>query len=398
MPRLSKTRFRPDLLVTSSLSPLDGLQRVFLVKDLRSNQVFRFDEREYFLCQAWNGQATLTEVQSAFRRQFQMPLALDHLEQFLHQLADSGLTEVSPPAAGNRPAKAPPVAPPSLWSLPLTPQRWKQGATGARQFCWLGTAAVWGVLPGGLLVIWTLAHNEAALQYDQKALFEIPYGHLFLLLHGTFWAVGLLSYSIQGLVLSYYGGQVTRLGIQLGLGFFPLIHIDDEGVERLPRREQLWVFGAPLLTRFWVLVGSVMLWHTSRVSGTSLHLWAILLGLAGLIELILDGSPLWLSNGYFWAVTYLRLPQLLYRSRLLWTMLLRRRPRPSALSPTNQVGLWLWGLLSAIASVLLWGYLVQLLSHSLGQILHGLLGNAAQPLILSLILGLFLRYLHKVWS
>lgn len=391
---LPRTRFRPDLLVIPTLSPLNGTEPVFTVKDLRSGQMFCFDEQKYFLCQLWNGQASLDDVQRAFRHQFHQSLSLQDLEAFLSNIGAAGLLE---PCPSRLLPKAVTMAESHfIWSMPLSSQVFRQVAALVRQFCWLGSVALWGAVPGLAMVLLTLTHHLDAVRYDLTALFSIPFGQLFLLLHVTFAAISLLSHLVQGLVLSYYGGRVTRLGVSTTWGFFPLIQVAFEGVETLPRQSQLWVFGSSLLVRLAIMIGGTLLWYDTRVSGTSLHLWAVVLILASWLELVIEGSPLWPSNGYLWMVSYLRLPRMIAKSQTIWIMLLQGRALPPALTFRHRLLLGGFGLLCAIASVLLFGYLVMLFSHSLALLLRGLLGASARPIILSLILILFLRYLWNL--
>ncbi|NJM97106.1 MAG: hypothetical protein HC800_07930 [Phormidesmis sp. RL_2_1] len=396
MASLLKTRFRPDLLVTPMLSPLNGIEPIFTVKDLRSGQMFCFDEQKYFLCQLWNGQASLDDVRRAFRRQFHQSLSLHDLEAFLSNIGAAGLLEPCP--ALTMPKAAAIAESRFIWAMPLSAQAFRQVAALARQFCWLGSIALWGAVPGLAIVLLTLTHHIDAVRYDLTALFSIPFGQLFLLMHGTFAAISLLSHLVQGLVLSDYGGRVTQLRVSTSWGFFPLIQVASEGVETLPRQSQLWVFGSSLLVRLVIIIGSTLLWYNTRVSGTSLHLWAVVLVLASWLELVIEGSPLWPSNGYLWMVTYLRLPRAIANSQRLWIMLLQGRALPPALTFRHRLLLGGFGLLCVIASVALFGYLVVLFSHSLALLLRGLLGESARPIILGLILIFFLRYLWNLRS
>jgi hypothetical protein len=210
---------------------------------------------------------------------------------------------------------------------------------------------------------------------------------------GTMWGLQLASIGLQALVLAYFGGHTTQLGLRLECGFLPVFESTMLNIERLSRREQLWVFGVPLLLRLMVTVAAVFVWFNSRYSGTSLTQLAIFMGISGLLQLVTQGSPLWYRDGYFFMASYLRNPRLLPQSHLLWLMLFQRRPLPHLLGPVRAFGLGMLGLISLVFAAALMIFLVLLFSHSVGQLLFGLLGPAGAPLTLIVVSVLFVRFL-----
>ena len=373
-----------------------------MIKDLQSGQMFRLDEQKYFLCQSLNGQTPLSDIQTAFHRQFQQPLALTDLEAFLSNMKTLGLLETCPAIIHSHAVK-PAVSnvavadrPDFIWSIPASSQTFRRAARLFRQFCWLGSSMLWAALPALWITLSTLGHNGSAVVYDLTALFSIPFGSLFLRLHATLITLNLLTHLLQGLVLSYYGGKVSQIGIRLNWGFFPIISVALEYIEALPRRSLLWVFGTPLLLKIALLTGSTLLWYNTRLSGTSLHLYAVVLMIASWLQLVIESSPFWLSSGYLWMVTFLRLPQVMPNARLLWEMLYQGRSLPPALTWGKRLGLWGFGLLSAIASTCLLGYLVLLLSHSLALLLQPIFGASARFILLSLFTFCALRHLWNL--
>ncbi len=383
-----------------TLKPGGGLQSAFTVKDPKSDQIFEFDEKQYFLCQAWDGKATFSQITTTFQEQFQQHLDENDLEQFLGNLGELGLLEtvensvVLPfPAPIKKDQKDY-----YLWSLGSPDLLFRRWLTLSNQFQWLWISLAIGTIPGVPIAFLTLIRNWRAFQNDLENLLQ---DHLILILlsiHFVFIGVNLVARISQGIVLTSGGGNVQKLGITLAIGFLPHVSIEMDGIERLDRQKKLWVFGSSLLTRLILMVVGLMLWFSARVTDTSLPDLGLLLTLACLINVLLDGIPFWSSSGYAWMVTYFRLPHLLHKSRLLWTMLLQGRPLPPHITQWERLLLSAFGLVSLIVSGLMGIELMLLFSSNTAQLFMGILGNSANAITLSVIVVLFVRFLWKHWN
>jgi putative peptide zinc metalloprotease protein len=392
------TQFRTDLLVMQGIKPGKGLQLVFTLKDLKSSQVFEFDREEYFLCQSWDGKATLVQILSAFEARFHRRLDSDELEQFIQTLGELGLLEA---------VQSHEAAFPSVFDNPAQEQSkyffslkacdpWFQNAVlFSRQFQWLWILLIVGSIPGIPLAILTLVRNWRAFLFDLSLLIHDYSLQILFSTHFIFTLINFIARIVQGVVLTHNGGKVKSLGFSLAIGFLPHIGIEMEGIDRLTRKKKLWVFGSALVTRLILLVFSVLLWFSTRNLSTSLHSLAILLALACCINTVLDGSPLWPSDGYVWTVLYFRLPFLHNKSRLFWTMLFLRRPLPPHLAWGERLGLSLFGLASITASSLLSILLILVFSSNISSLISSILGHAAYFFTVIIVVILFMRYLWR---
>lgn len=395
MTSLAETRFRADLVVVSVSGGGEGALAV-IVKDLKAGRSFRFDQREFFLCKNWNGTLTVDELLKAFHQQFGARILPADFNAFLNALSAEALLEPCPPAAMRETRKR--EKPEYVWSAEVPAKAMAGTAVYAHQFSWLAPVMVWASLPASFLAIGTLLHNQRILDHDLGMLSGLPVSQMLSMHFSTMWGLQLFSILLQGLVLAYFGGRITKIGVRFECGFLPVFDATLADVERLPRREKLWVFGVPLLVRLLVTAASVIVWFNSRLTGASMNQLAIFMAISGLLQLLTHGSPLWYREGYLFIATLLRNPRLLPQSQLLWMMLVQRRPLPRALSPLSAIGLGALGLLSFVFSAALLVFLVLIFSHSVGILLYGVLGRAGAPITLLIVFLLFVRFLLKSFS
>lgn len=391
------TRFRRDTFVMKTLKPGGDLQLLFVVKDLKSNQLFEFDEKEHFLSQAWNGEATFSQITTAFQERFHQRLDERDLEQFICDLGELGLLETCNHRVAVLTSRTPTPKKQKLkfvFSLKTPDLLFRKLTVLSNQFQWLWIALVIATIPGVPIALLTLMHNWSAFQYDLTRLYSNKQFFALISIHFVFLGASLLTRIVQGIVLTSSGGKVRNLGCTLVIGFVPHISIEMDGLQHLDRQKQLWIYGSSLVARLIQMVVSILLWFSVRVSDTFLPDFTLLLILACSISVLLDGSPLWLSDGYSWMVIYFRLPHLLYKSRLFWTMLLQRRPLPPYITQREGLLLSVFGLTAAIITGLMVIVFMNLFSSNISEILLGILSiNAAYGITLGLIVVLFARFL-----
>ena len=284
-----------------------------------------------------------------------------------------------------------------IWSLAFSSRRLRQIASITHEFRWIGPVAIGLSAPLTLMAVATLLHNQRALRYDLDALFALPLTQMLAMHFGTMWSIQLMALGLQALVITFFGGQVNKMGIRLECGFLPVIDIATEKVEGLTRRQKLWVYGTPLLVRLLITVASVLLWFTSRDGMSFLHILSLFTAISGSLQLAIYGSPLWYHDGYFFLGTYLRKPQILPQAQLLCAMILRRKTLPVALGAPRAIGMAALGVISAIATLVLLIFLVILFSNSVGKLIYGLVGQAGVPITLLIVSAVFVRYLVQMF-
>jgi len=93
MPNSVQKQLRQDLVIRP-IQGLDGSTE-YVIRDPISRQTFEFDEREYFLCQAFDGRMELSHIAALFEKRFGLSVSENNLERFARELAGYGLLEDS---------------------------------------------------------------------------------------------------------------------------------------------------------------------------------------------------------------------------------------------------------------------------------------------------------------
>ncbi|HEY9601548.1 MAG TPA: efflux RND transporter periplasmic adaptor subunit [Allocoleopsis sp.] len=247
-----------------------------------------------------------------------------------------------------------------LWCLPNPGSKFTLVASAIQSFGQFFKLLVWGLIPGLPIAFFTFFNNQPVFWRDIASSVEaLPYLTVYIF-NVTF--VSLTAKFAQGVVCACYGGTVRKFGLVLAAGFFPRFYMDREGIWPLNTRQQLWTFATPLVSRLIYFVLGVFVWYWTRSTGTTLGTWALLLAHASFLDFLLDGCPLLPVDGYFWAVTYFRLPPtFMGRVYLVWQMVLSRRPLPPDLSLREKWGMLVYGPLA----VVFWLSMVLLIAYSI---------------------------------
>jgi multidrug resistance efflux pump len=246
---------------------------------------------------------------------------------------------------------------------------------------------VWLIFPGVILAFFTVIHNQFYL-WDS---FLILWGKTNPLLSLTISlaTVNFISVISQGLVYSYYGGTVATLKIKLTLGIFPLFYVNLQEIKRLNRKNQLWVFATPLLTRISIFSLGILIWKMTYTNQNSLGTIVLFLVQSSIIGLIVDSSPFWYSNGYRWFSLYFYFPRIFEKTLRVWDMMLNRRPFPKTLSLKEKLSLQIY----ACILVLSWGILFICLSGITAILLEQRFQGAGVIIFLILIALILRSYL-----
>jgi putative peptide zinc metalloprotease protein len=433
-----KNCFRQDLIITKTLNK-DTHTSQFSIKNPTSGEIFEFGEEEYFLCKSMNGTASVLEIINSFKDSFGLSLTEEDFQGFSDQIAEFGLLEPlkpknslsssvplnssqSLPHIPDIPSQAlpeitpvtaeqsqrnpveekqleqkkkkkntqPKKGPIYLWPLNNPNAKFTVLASilkPSRQFFKL---MIWSLIPGLPLAFYTFFNNQSLFwRYIASSVEALPYltTYIFNVIF-----VSLTAKIAQAIICTYYGGRVHKFGLVLAAGFFPRFYCDRKGVWELNRKQQLWFFATPLLARLVYFVLGVLIWYWTHGTGTTLGTWSLLLAHASFLDFLLDACPLIPVDGYFFAVTYLRLPpNFLGRVYLIWEMVIKRRPLPQEFSLKEKLGMLLYGPIA----VVFWLAMVLLLAFSIAngvaENFDGIFGRATTGIFITLFIIAALR-------
>jgi len=409
--------FRQDLIITKTINK-DTKTSQYVIKDPTSGEIFEFGEEEYFLCQSMNGTASILEIVDNFKNNFGLSLTTEDFQGFSEQIAEFGLLELFKPKNSTSSAvplnftqnippqllpqinlveekieekklevnqekqqKQPQKGPIYLWTLNKPSHKFAFLASLMKPFRRFFQLVVWSLIPGLPLALYTFFYNQSIFcQYIASSVEALPYLTIYVF---NVICVSLTAKLAQAIICAYYGGKIQKFGLVLAAGFFPRFYCDRKGVWELNRKQQLWFFATPLLARLVYFVLGVLLWYCTHGTGTKLGTWALLLAHASFLDFLLDACPLIPVDGYFFVITYLRLPpNFLGRVYLVWQMVLQRRPLPQDLTFKEKLGMLLYGPLA----VVFWLTMVLLIAFSIAkgiaQNFYGIFGRGTGGLLI----------------
>jgi multidrug resistance efflux pump len=174
----------------------------------------------------------------------------------------------------------------------------------------------------------------------------------------TQFAVGLFIANLasrvaQGVAIVAHGGKVPGFGIALVLGVLPRFYIDKRAIAELDRKGQLWGHGSPLLARLMTFALGILIWATTRETGTFLPQVALIAAQFGLIMFVATSWPLMLSDGMRWLSTYLNEPKLVPKALMAFKHVFFRSPLPPMMSKKDVPALIFFAIGSILSMTLI---------------------------------------------
>ncbi len=356
-------QLRKDLIIRS-IQNSDGSMG-YIIRDPISRQSFEFDEREFFLCQAFDGTTELSQIATKFQERFRICVSENNLKRFARELVGYGLLEVG--GLSNTIESAQPLNDVVsnfevkernksnfnygiiVWSAPSPERLLISIASWLRPFRFL----TWSIAPLMLLAFGILIqHGELFWQDVTNELQFVP--KLFLSLP-TLIINNFMSRGLQGIVAAYSGARIRYLKVFLFFWIIPRLLINRDTIWTLPRQGRLWSFATSILVRSSILAIGVFIWYHNRTFATNLATWAQTLILVNCIGLLVEINPFWInyiSTGLGWLVTYFSVDvSLLRQSYKLWRFVLRRQPFPQSLRTKDILFLLSYGSVTVLVSL-----------------------------------------------
>jgi putative peptide zinc metalloprotease protein len=395
-------RLRKDLKITNRPGEGNAAGSSYLIEDPATGENFSFGEEEYFLCQAMDGLSTSEEILTRFSLRFGLEMTKENFRSFEEHLLAMGLAEnISPPArsASSQPAGTEESArkgsvrrtksDDQRWAL-FNPERAFEVLLHIVQpVQFVFKLLVFALIPGVPIAIYLIIRHSEDYQWTLRLLAsELGYfGHLIF----TLFAANLLRCVIQGVLCAYYKAPVQEFGIRLRFGIIPRFYIERKEAH-LRRSAKLWIYGSSLLLRLFLITAGALVWFLYQGSGHVLGAFGVLLAQAGVIGLIIISLPVRNSDGFRWLVTYFGLPPNMLRTVFdVFLRVIRRKPLPASLSPSQVRKYFLW----ALAIVVCWGVFAVKVTLSIAAGLEktfpGIFGRATPFILAGTVAALFLR-------
>ncbi|MDX2044079.1 MAG: HlyD family efflux transporter periplasmic adaptor subunit [Acidobacteriota bacterium] len=136
--------------------------------------------------------------------------------------------------------------------------------------------------------------------------------------------IGISHEFAHGMTCKVFGGRATEVGVLIVYYFLFALYCNVSGIHLIPQRNRrLWVIAAGV---YWqLMVGAVcfLLW-LALAPGTLLSDAAVVFLLGSVFDVFFNANPLIKLDGYYFLSQWLRMPNLMDRSRAYWRGLLKQ--------------------------------------------------------------------------
>lgn len=207
----------------------------------------------------------------------------------------------------------------------------------------------WLTIPAVIFAGMTVVQNWEAFA-GEFLLFQASASIVIRVLASLF-TVNLVARLVQGATILAHGGTVKTMGIVLDFGFLPRFFVDISSIPNLSRRGQLWAWGSPILTRFWLFAVGTVLWAVTRNSGTWFSHYAVIVGQFAMLMAVRSAMPVFPGDGQRFLATFFNDARLLSKSLLALRHVLLGRKLPAAIPPSDIVPLAAFGGAVVLSSV-----------------------------------------------
>lgn len=327
----------------------DGERVVWVVGAASIGRYLLLGETERKVLMLIDGQRTPSQICETFLQQYSGKLGLPTLTKFLTKLETYGLL------AGRRGkfqegADSPqsqkaynPIKlfnPDRLFTFLLPKLRW----------IWTTGFFVFSLMFILGMVLLALMHIEQVTAYGAP-LMRDHYLAIFI----AAYLIGVTHEFAHGMTCKAFGGRATEVGVLIVYYFLFALYCNVSGIHLIPtRRRRLWVIAAGI---YWqLIVGAVLfgVWFV-LVPHTLLADVIFICMLGSVLDVFLNANPLIKLDGYYFLSQWLRLPNLMDRSRAYWLGLWRRlltgQREEKPYSRREKTIYTVYGALSAVYSV-----------------------------------------------
>ncbi len=296
----------------------DGQRPVFIAGSASVGRHLILRETEHRVLGLLGDSLTPAEVCAEFKRRYGGTLSLQTLIKFLAKLDETGIL-----AGARAQGYEPPLLPMShqfytrfklfdpdpLFARMLTHLRW-----------------VW--TPGFFfftLLAMLAAMLLALLNWDEVASYGwyVAREH-YIAIFVIGWLIVISHEFAHGPTCKAFGGRATEVGALLIYYFLPALYCNVSGIHLIPQRSQrLWVIAAGVWWQLIVGAFALLFWFIIAPYALLSDI-AFIFFIGSVVDVIFNANPLIKLDGYYFLSQWLRLPNLMDRSRGYWRGLLRR--------------------------------------------------------------------------
>lgn len=180
--------------------------------------------------------------------------------------------------------------------------------------------------------------------------------HLVAVAIASWLVVGLHEFA-HGMTCTAFGGRASELGALLVYYFLPALYCNVSGIHLISRRSQrLWVIAAGVYWQLMIGAAAYGVWWLAAPYSWVADL-AFIIMVGSLLDVVFNACPLIKLDGYYFLSQFLRMPNLMDRSKTYWSGLIGRlvsgteSAEAARFTPRERRIFFLYGAVSALFSV-----------------------------------------------
>ncbi|MFN0087259.1 MAG: HlyD family efflux transporter periplasmic adaptor subunit [Blastocatellia bacterium] len=289
----------------------DGERTVFIAGAASVGRYLLLRATEHRVARMIDGSRTVAGVCEAFGEETGATLAAPTLIKFLHKLDQYGIL------AGERStAAAPDTSMSQMHYLRLSlfnPD--PLFAHIVSKLRWIWTTGFFAFSASLIVLTFLLAlMNWAEVWGYGEATVRDHFAAIFV----AAWLVGVTHEFAHGTTCKAFGGRATEVGGLLVYYVLPALYCNVSGIHLIPTRgRRLWVIAAGIYWQLLVGSASLLAWFL-LAPHTLLSDLAFIVLLGSVLDVFFNTNPLIKLDGYYFLSQWLRLPNLMDRSRAYW--------------------------------------------------------------------------------
>ncbi len=317
--------------------------RSYLIRKTDSGEVYELKNEDFFLCNLFNGQNSLSEIKSQFADRFNVSINSDQLKAFINQLDGEGLLIKSAIKSPFLSILSPNHSSESRkeWNL-FDPDKLVMLLYANFRWCYTKAFVITSATLFFLAFCVLLNNFTVFLKELKYFTSSLTVGYLFFV---TYLIFNIPSQIVQGITITHYGGHARGFGVRLLFDIIPRFYCKISWKDIHSKSDRFWILFSPSYYAF--LTASVGMLSWKIISpGLGLHKFGIMLVAIGTIQAVVRINVLWPSDASQILSNMLGIRSFQKRSIAVARSWLLFQPLPEPLTSRNKQLFKWYGLLA----------------------------------------------------
>lgn len=296
----------------------DGDRQVYIVGAASVGRFVILRETEYRVFQLLSEARSPAALCAEFKHKYGGTLPLATLTKFIAKLDGAGIIAGERPLSGYGQKDQQLTRQPYLRFSLFNPDRLFAGMVPWLRWIWTPAFVMFSVLMMLATVLLVLLNWPEVSAYGSHVISN----YYPAILLAALLVVASHEFA-HGLTCKAFGGRATEVGVLLVYYLLPAMYCNVSGIHLIRQRSRrLWVIAAGVYWQLLVGTGAMLMWFFVAPF-TLLADLAFILFFGSVLNLAFNANPLIKLDGYYFLSQWLRLPNLMDRSRAYWRGLFR---------------------------------------------------------------------------